>query len=141
MPGPSSIPLWRGSVYCLAPLMPLLRGMLTGLEEFLKSVGMSGARPCVRAHLKKGLVPHSSGRWDEQQIPTSSQQSNLAAFGRTLLPAVLTHLFGRYVLFIQYTFSIYFLSFCVFFFWSLTDHNIFYPGLGDLFILILLLLL
>ena len=28
-------------------------------------------------HLKKGLVPHLSGQWDKQQIPTFPQQLNL----------------------------------------------------------------
>ena len=60
-------------------------------------------------------MPYSPGRWDERQIPTSSQQSNLRVFGRTLLPAVVRLLFCRYVLFIQYTCSIYFLFSCVFF--------------------------
>ena len=44
-------------------------GMLTGPEALLGMQGVSGLRPCVRNHLKKGLVPHSSGWWDGRQIP------------------------------------------------------------------------
>ena len=45
------------------------RGMLTGPKAFLCSLGMSGLWPCAWTHLKIGLVPHLSGRWDVRQIP------------------------------------------------------------------------
>ena len=47
-----------------------LRRMSTGPEAFLCSLGMSGLPPCARTHLKQGLVPHLSGRWDVRQIAT-----------------------------------------------------------------------
>ena len=64
---PGSDPPWRGEVCSLAPEVPLFREMPTGPEEFLEPLGVSGLQSCVRTH-KKGLVPHSSSRWDEQQI-------------------------------------------------------------------------
>ena len=49
--------------------------MLTGPKVFLEPPGVSELQPCTRAHLKKGLGPHSSDWWDIRQIPTSSQCS------------------------------------------------------------------
>ena len=43
-------------------------GMPTRLEAFLEPPGVNRLRPCARIH-KKSLVPHSSGQWDERQIP------------------------------------------------------------------------
>ena len=51
------------------PEAPHFRRMLTGPEVFLGMPGASGLRPCTWTHLKKGLVPHSSGWWDGWQIP------------------------------------------------------------------------
>ena len=42
--------------------------MPTGPEAFLRMPSISWLRPCVWTHLKKGLVPHSSGWWDGRQI-------------------------------------------------------------------------
>ena len=52
-----------------APEAALIRGMPTGPLSFLEMPGACGLRPCARAHLKKGLVPHLPVRWGEQQIP------------------------------------------------------------------------
>ena len=74
----------RVSVACLLRLYPSLEGlgllpgswgpifmeMPTGSEEFLCLSGVSGLRPCVWIHLKKGLAPPSSGWRDVHQIPT-----------------------------------------------------------------------
>ena len=68
-PSPQALTL-LGGVYCLVPGVPLFRGMLVaGPEAFLEPLGASGLWPCARTHLKKGLVLHSSGWWDGQQIP------------------------------------------------------------------------
>ena len=48
---------------------PFFRGMLTGHKAFLCSSGVSGLRPGTLTLLKKGLMLHSSGRWDVRQIP------------------------------------------------------------------------
>ena len=96
--------------------------MQTSPEAFLEPPVVSWLRPWARTHLKKVILPHSSGWWDVRQIPTSSQLSNLTVFGRTLLPAVLTLLFCIYVLFfnklVLSTFSSSASSF-----WTLPDHN------------------
>ena len=42
--------------------------MPMGHRVFLELPGASRLRPCTRTHLKKGLVPHSSGWWDGRQI-------------------------------------------------------------------------
>ena len=55
---PKLLPTSGGWVYCLVPEAPLIRGMPTGVLVFLE---MCGLQPCARTHLKKGLVPHSSG--------------------------------------------------------------------------------
>ena len=70
---PGSYPSWGGWVYCLASEAPLFRRMLTGVKAFLESLGVSELWPCAQTHLKKSLVPHSSGRWVIRQIPTFSQ--------------------------------------------------------------------
>ena len=61
-----SNPPGRGYVFRLAPEAPILKRILMGPEAFLEPTGVPGQRPCARIHLKKGLVPHSSGRWDER---------------------------------------------------------------------------
>ena len=48
---------------------PALGECRRGPETFFGMLGASGLRPCARTHLKKGLVPHSSGWWDRGQIP------------------------------------------------------------------------
>ena len=69
---PGSNPPCRGKVYCLVPEV-----ILTRPEVFLELPDMSGLWPCAWIHIKIGLGPHTSSRWDEGQIPTLSQQSSL----------------------------------------------------------------
>ena len=64
---PGSNPPWRGYVYRLALEGECRRGP----RHFWSR----------RTHLKKGLVPHSSGRWDVQQIPMSRIQSRCCSAG------------------------------------------------------------
>ena len=73
---PGSNPPWRGQIYCLAPETLLFKGMPTGPEICLCSPVVSGPRPCTWTHLKQGLVPHLSGRWDVRQMPTESISIN-----------------------------------------------------------------
>ena len=42
----------------------------------MKPLGVSGLRPSARTYLKEGLVPHSSGQWDERQIPITATRNN-----------------------------------------------------------------
>ena len=67
---PGSNSPWKGWIYRLAPEAPAFLGMPTGPEAFLELQSVSGLRPYARTHLKEGLLPHSSGRRDERQIPT-----------------------------------------------------------------------
>ena len=64
---PPSLLLPSGGVYCLAPEVPLIRGMPTGPKAFLALPDACGLRPCDRTHLENGLVPHSyvGGTYDK----------------------------------------------------------------------------
>ena len=64
---PGFNPIRRGYVYCLAPEAPFFRGMPTGPEVFFEPPGAWGPRPCIRTHLKKGLVSHLPVWWGGQQ--------------------------------------------------------------------------
>ena len=74
--------------------------------------GVSGLRPCARTHLKKGLLPYSSGLWDRRQIPITSKPPN--STGRTFL-IVVWHLYSVYLFCYSNIFvSTYFSCLCVF---------------------------
>ena len=64
-----SILPWSGWVCHLAPEASLFRGMPTGPEEFLEPPGTSGLWLCARTHLKKDLVPHSSCKSPNTNLP------------------------------------------------------------------------
>ena len=65
---PGSNPLCGGYVYCIAPEVPLFRGMPTRPEAFLELPAVSEQRPCARTHVKKGLGPYSAVSWGVCQI-------------------------------------------------------------------------
>ena len=79
--------------------------MPTGSEAFLEMPGACELQPCARTHLKKGLVPHSSGWWDGGQIPSS------LVFIGALRRSFLSLLFFRFIYLFIFLWDQFFLLF------------------------------
>ena len=118
-PSPQALTLLGGArfiAWCLRH--PFFRRMPTGPEAVLEPQGVSGLDPP-----KIGLVPHSSGWWGIQQIPTFSQPSNLTVQTDTSICCINTlilyiYIFCLFNTLIPPTFFSLMSSF-----WPLTGHN------------------
>ena len=68
--------------------------MPTGPEAFLELLGVSGLRPCVWTHVKRGVVPHSSGQWNVRKIPKRRRRSTPFTGIHFCRPYLLVHWSG-----------------------------------------------
>ena len=109
---------WLASLSLRGPSQQALKGPFfffrRVFEAFLELLGMSGLWPCTQTHLKK---------WPCATLVWLVGQTTNTDFLLVVKPVrsdghfylLYYHLFCMYVLFIQYTCSIYFFFFCVFF--------------------------